>query len=63
MKSKAFDSVIVHRTDGSRQAYSVDEFMALPLDERVGLILARSIDFYLGDAPVARREALKSLRV
>ncbi len=57
-----FDRVIVVRGDGTEQPYSADEFLALPLHERVKHILGREIRFFMGERPVDRAVALRSLR-
>jgi hypothetical protein len=57
-----FDLVVVTR-DGIRTELSLGDFAALPLHERVGLVLARAIDFYDRGRPVDRQDALKFLRV
>ena len=52
-----FDRVVV----GDR-GYSAQEFMRLPLSQRVRHILKREVTFYQGKAPVRATLALSSLR-
>jgi hypothetical protein len=56
-----FDRVVLLQ-DGQRRNLSVADFLALPLDVRVGVILKRSIEFYEGRTPVDRQKALEYLR-
>lgn len=57
-----FDLVVITR-DGAQTRLSLGEFAALPLHERVGLILERAVEFYDRGTPVDRQDALKFLRV
>lgn len=56
-----FDSVLL-RTSLERRC-SVEEFLALPIHERVACILQGRVEFFLGTAKVDRKLALASLRV
>lgn len=56
-----FDLVVITR-NGGRKELSLGEFAALPLHERVGLVLERAVDFYDRGRPVERQDALKFLR-
>lgn len=56
-----FDRVDI-REKGTVIRMSREEFLAMPLDRRIRVILARDLEFFLGDQPVDRREALRSLR-
>jgi len=58
----AFDEVVVIEQGGKRRSYDVAAFLALPLNERIGYILGRNVEFLLGGQRVAQAEALKSLR-
>ena len=58
----SFDRVAIVSTDGVRRNYSVHEFLEMPLNQRVGYILGRSLEFFLGAQPIDRADALKSLR-
>jgi hypothetical protein len=56
-----FDRVVVKETGGSR-TFSVERFLALPLSQRVKVILERRVSFYLRDTEVDRNTALNGLR-
>jgi hypothetical protein len=58
----AFDRVVVHGANGSRREFSAADFLALPLHQRIHYVLGREIEFFLGEAPVDRAGALRSLR-
>lgn len=47
---------------GGAHALSVPDFLALPIHERVRLVLERRVDFFRGEVWVERSAALKSLR-
>jgi hypothetical protein len=55
-----FDRVVV-TIDSSATQLSIAQFLALPLDRRIGYVLARQVQFFLGQTPVDRRAALASL--
>ena len=57
----SFDRVVVVAM-GVRRELSVDEFLALPLHERVRFVLARQLEFFRAGEPVDRRAALDTLR-
>jgi hypothetical protein len=59
--AEVFDRVVVVERSGARRSYSRDQFMALPLDERVAHILSRQIEFFLEQVPVDRSKALRKL--
>lgn len=54
--------VIVGAAAGTRQSYSAEEFLALPLAQRIQHILAREVEFFQGQIKLERGDALKSLR-
>jgi hypothetical protein len=58
----AFDRVLVPQPNGQKQSYTHDEFMALPVDDRVRVILARTATFYRGEIVIDQTEALKGIR-
>jgi hypothetical protein len=62
LKTPVFDRVTVQHDDGSRRTYSAEEFLALPLHDRIRYILARDVEFYRDGTPVDRGLALRSLR-
>lgn len=55
-----FDLVVVVR-NGQKEIYSPAQFVALPLPERIGLVLARQVTFLRDGDPVDVKLALKSL--
>jgi hypothetical protein len=58
MTALPFNRVVVGET---KRELSVDQFLALPLNERVRYVLSQHIAFYDGVAPVERSIALRSL--
>jgi hypothetical protein len=56
-----FDRVVVKENNGSR-TFSVDRFLALPLSQRIKVILERRVTFFLNEAEVDRNTALNGLR-
>lgn len=61
MAALPFDRIVVQH-GGVRRDLTVSGFLSLPLPDRVSLILARAVEFYLGAALVDRQEALRHLR-
>ena len=57
-----FDLVVITR-DSTHTELTLQKFAALPLHERVGLILERAVEFYDRGKLVDRQDALKFLRV
>ena len=63
MSDVSFDRVVVkHEGRATPTSYTVPEFMALPLAERIRYILGRQVSFFLGSVPVDPKIALASLR-
>jgi hypothetical protein len=56
-----FDRVII-QLGVERRELSIEEFLHLPLHERVRYVLDRSVEFCLGSTVVDRKLALNSLR-
>ena len=56
-----FDRVVLVEA-GERRAMALDDFLSMPLPDKIRHILARSVEFYLGRTPVDRRAALAALR-
>jgi hypothetical protein len=56
-----FDRVVV-TLNNSPMELSVEQFLQLPLDRRIGYVLSRAIQFFNGPVPVDRRVALASLQ-
>ena len=59
--SLPFDRVVVRRKPP--EGYSAEEFLRLPMLDRVRCLLQHGVEFYLGNARIDRKEALASLRV
>ncbi len=53
---------VVLRRDGTVEELSLDGFLALPLNQRIELILERAVEFYAGDELIERQTAMKLLR-
>jgi hypothetical protein len=62
MKTAAFDRVLVPQANGQTASYTQQEFMELPVDDRVRMILARTATFYRGEIVIDQTEALKGIR-
>ena len=56
-----FDRVVITDVSGSR-TLSVEGFLALPLSQRIRLVLDRSVTFFNRDREVDRNLALDGLR-
>ncbi len=61
MSELPFNRVLVEE-NGRRRELTVGGFLALPLHDRVSLVLGRAVEFYKDRTPVDRQEALKHLR-
>jgi hypothetical protein len=56
-----FDRVVIH--DGTQErTFTVSEFLALPLPERIRYILGRQLAFFRGRESVEVNEALRLMR-
>lgn len=53
--------VVLQSTTGS-EALSLEQFLELPLNQRIALILARAVTFYRDEVIVERQEAMRLLR-
>jgi hypothetical protein len=60
MTELPFDRLVIV-VDGVDHPTSIANFLALPLPERVSLILQRRLKFFKGNTPVDRSIGLKSL--
>ncbi len=58
--SLPFDMIAIEEAGGSRYV-TPEGFLALPLDQRIGLILSRKLRFMLGMSVIDTSEALKHL--
>lgn len=61
MNELPFDSVTVER-DGRQTWLTAEQFLALPLPERVRIILGRAVQFRTGGRLLDRSTVLKQLR-
>jgi hypothetical protein len=52
----------VVQDNGSTQAMSIGEFLKMPLEQQVELLLKGSVTFFRGEAKLRTIEALKILR-
>jgi hypothetical protein len=59
--SLLFDRVVIVEA-GRRDELTVEQFLQLPLDRRIQLVMTRSLEFYAGIQPVEQKAALSSLR-
>jgi hypothetical protein len=57
----AFDLVLVGLD--TPKVYSVEDFLRLPIHERVACLLRHNVDFFKGGQRVDRKVALASLRL
>jgi serine/threonine-protein kinase len=58
-----FDRVVAGAGGASQSSYSIDQFLGLPIHERVELVLQRRLRFYAGTSEVSTSIALRWLRV
>jgi hypothetical protein len=56
-----FDRVVLLE-GGERRPMRLEDFLAIPLPDKIRHILARTVEFYAGRTPVDRRIALAALR-
>lgn len=61
MPSLPFDHVRL-QTKAGRKTLSAKQFLELPLNDRIGHVLHREVEFFKNKAPVERSVALKALR-
>jgi hypothetical protein len=57
--NRGFDRVEVRQGDGSSRSMTRAEYDAMPLSERISLVLQRQVEFYRGAVKVSAHEALK----
>ncbi len=62
MDDLPFDTIVVG-FGAEQRRMTVREFLELPLTERIGHILGRSITFFNGDTRVDEKKALACLRI
>ena len=56
-----FDRIVL-TTDAGRKELTVDEFVSIPLLDRVRYLMEARVAFFLGEEAVVTREALSSIR-
>ncbi len=61
--SDVFDRVEIVGDDGEVRKLDRSEFAAMPMPERIQLLLAGNVRFFKGDDPVPATMAMKALRV
>lgn len=54
-----FDKAVIRMPDGSENALSVAEFLALPLGERIDLMTASRIKFFRAGEQISPLEAVR----
>jgi hypothetical protein len=57
-----FDRIVIAGSSGLPTVYSVEQFFALPLHQRIEHVLRRDVTFFRGNVEVDRAIALRSLR-
>jgi hypothetical protein len=55
-------SRVILASSSGNQELSLDQFLQLPLDQRIQLIMQRAATFYRDEAVVERQEAMRYLR-
>ncbi|HKK51953.1 MAG TPA: hypothetical protein VKA74_10215 [Myxococcota bacterium] len=61
LRKLLFDSILVRKRGDSYNPMSIEEFVGLPVDERIALLMQRKIRFFDGETEVATYDAVKSL--
>ena len=61
MKERPFDSVTIRDERGAR-SLSIEQFLSLPIHQRIQLVMARNVDFFERGKLVELRVALAWLR-
>jgi hypothetical protein len=54
-----FEVAEVEDADGSRRSLSRIEYEAIPLSDRISLVLRRKVEFFRGGVKISPQEALK----
>jgi hypothetical protein len=57
-----FEEAIIRMPDGQEQRVSHDEFMTIPLSERIELMTASRIKFFRDGQPISPIEAVRRAR-
>lgn len=56
-----FDMILVRKSGDRYNPISVDAFVALPIDERISMIMSKRIRFFADEVEVPVYQAIKSL--
>jgi len=56
-----FDAILLRMVGDNYNRMSVEEFLALHIDERISLIMGKRLRFFAGEKEVAVYDAVKSL--
>ena len=62
MERLPFDHIVLAERDGAERHFTVEEFMELPIHERIEHILERRVRFFNGVTSIDPSVALRSLR-
>lgn len=54
-----FDKAIIRMPDGAEKTFSPDEFLAIPLGDRINLMTASRIKFYRAGEVISPLEAMR----
>ena len=57
----AFDTILVRKSGDTYNAMPLDAFLDLPVDERISLIMAKQVRFFMEEIEVPVYSAISSL--
>ena len=60
-KRLAFDTILVRKSGDNYNAMPLDAFLDLPVDERISLIMAKQVRFFMEEIEVPVYSAISSL--
>ena len=61
LRKLCFDMILVRKSGDAYNPISLDAFVALPIDERVSMIMAKRVRFFSDETEVPVYQAIKSL--
>jgi hypothetical protein len=61
LRKLGFDAIFVRKAGESYNPMSLDDFLGLPVDERISLIMGKRLRFFDGEREVSVYDAVKSL--
>lgn len=61
VRDLCFDAILIRVSGDNYNPLSVEEFVAMQVDERIALIMRRKVRFFDGEREVPVYEAVKSL--